>query len=259
MASPLIVSCLFGPGPFDLHLAPDGEKYECLFFTNREDVAARAVQRGWRPVLLPWPVLNDSVASALQAKWVKFLCFLDDPDQTEFRDRAVAEGVLYFDHKFSARSKHISQITTRANGADILIRSTPRLKSSVWDEVNAAQNQERYMRNMAQTLSYVDEYLERGISPETRVCNTGLIFYADVEKAVLLTQSVYEACTTIGQPECQIFWALHAQDFEGDICVVDWNDPAVADIAWQNPLRRRRRNPLRLLKAVLRRIRLALP
>ena len=235
MTSPLVVSCLFGPQEFDIYPAPNPEQHDCIFFTNRKDIATLAEQRGWTPCLMPYPQSRDPLECALQSKAVKFLNFMDAPYFSDISEKAD-KGILYFDHKFNVTGEHVNKIVARSQGAAILLRSTPTLKNSVWDEVEAAETQERYARNMPETKLYINRLLKDGFSAETLVCNTGLIYYSDIRVATSLAWSVSNACMLLRQPECQIFWALHAQRYSEDICVIDWEDPATSDIIYKDPL-----------------------
>jgi FkbM family methyltransferase len=234
LKTPLIVSCLFGTGPFDIYRPPDPALYRCVFFTNREEIAQRAQSQGWTPCMMPLPEETDPMATALQSKAVKFLSFLEDPFYAP-HGWDVKDGVVYFDHKFRVTGDHIAKLVSGAGEAAVVLRSTPMLKTSVWTEVEAAEHQERYARHMMQTRQYIDRLLANGHSAETRICNTGLIYYSDPKVALPLAQSVLKSCLLLRQPECQIFWALHAQPYSHTIKVIDWKDPAVADIEWCDP------------------------
>ncbi len=184
--------------------------------------------------MMPLPQETDPLYLSLQSKSVKFLAFLDDPYYRYFTDQ-INGSLLYFDHKFRVEKRHIPLIVARAGSASVLLRSTPRLKTSVWDEVAASMKQERYARHMPETKLYVETLINNGASAETRICNTGLMYFSDPLAARPLVQSVFSACMLLKQPECQIFWALHAQRYSDMIQVIDWHDPAVADILWQAP------------------------
>lgn len=232
MDRPIIVSCLFTAGYFDIYPAPF--QGSCFFFTNRSDIADRAHEKGWAPILMPLPRSDDILTLSLQSKAIKFLAFLDEPIYSQITKNSD-RGILYFDHKFRVESQHVRNIMDCAEDEAIIIRSTPQPKNSIRDEIEAAMGQERYTRHMPETKVYVERMLENGISANNRICNTGLIYYADPRAAMPLAKSVLLSCLLQKQPECQIFWAAHAQRYSNIIKVIAWDDPAVADILWKDP------------------------
>jgi hypothetical protein len=229
---PVVISCLFGASRFNIFPAPQKER--CFFLTNSQEIMKLAAKRGWTPVMMPLPAEKDPLALSLQSKAVKFLAFLDDPQYQKIIDE-IDNSILYFDHKFRVTEADIARIVARAGDASILVRGTPKLKTSIWDEVEEATGQERFTRLMDETRQYIETALQNGASADVRICNTGLIYYANVKASLNLARSVFSACVMQRQPECQIFWALHAQRFKEDIKVIDWEDPAVADILWKDP------------------------
>jgi hypothetical protein len=235
MKTPLIVSCLFGTGPFNIYPPPDAALYRCVFFTNRKEIAERAESLGWIPCLAPFPEDADPVTTALQSKSVKYLNFLRDPFYEHMAFDAT-DGVIYFDHKFKVTGAHVERFAGRADDFAVVLRTTPRPKWSIWTEVAEAESQERYARHMKSTKAYIHQLIDNGYSAETRICNTGLIYYSKPASAYPLAQRVLDSCLLLRQPECQIFWALHAQPYSGLVRMIDWTDAAVADIEWRDPI-----------------------
>lgn len=231
---PLAISCLFGEDKFDVYRAPLADRSSCLFFSNNPAIAAHAERRGWTACMLDLPPASDPLVLSLYSKYVKFLAFLSEPRFQWVADRPD-KGLLYFDHKFRMRRSDIRRIVARAKGVELLVRSTPKLKTSIWDEIAAAQKQERYARNMPRTRAYVEDMLAKGYSADARICATGLIYMQDPLAAATLFRPIYEACVTLQQPECQIFWALHAQDFADRIRIVEAKDPVVRWIRLKDP------------------------
>ena len=54
--------------------------------------------------------------------------------------------------------------------------------------------------------------------------NTGFIFYKDLSLSQKLCNEVYESCIKLGQPECQVIWAVLSQRFEKNITRVNFED-----------------------------------
>lgn len=239
MDRPIVVSSLFTAGRFDVYPAPI--KGSCFFFTNRPDIADRAHERGWEPIMMPLPRSDDPLTLSLQSKAIKFLAFVDDPIYSQVI-KNCENGILYFDHKLPIESHHVTNLMDCAEDKAIVIRSTPKPKNSIWTELEGAMRQERYARHMPDTKIYIEKMLEQGTSADTRICNTGLIYYSDPQAAMPLAKSVLQSCLLQAQPECQIFWAAHAQRYSNIIKVIEWDDPAVADIAKKDPKRALRKN-----------------
>jgi len=183
---------------------------------------------------MPFPLCADPLELSLQSKAVKFISFWGDPFFSEIWDIGQCQ-VLYFDHKFNVSAEHIERIVRRAEGANILLRYTPKMKLSIWDEVLDALPQERYARHMEQTCQYLEKFIAGGASEKVRICNTGLIYFSNPSASLPLTQKIFNACTFLKQPECQILWALHSQEHINEIRAIDWFDPAVAEIPWMSP------------------------
>lgn len=231
-----VVTGLFGDDrDFGVYKAPKISGVECLFFSNSDVIGEYAQAQGWRFIKTFHPVLvNDYVETSLQSKWVKYLQFLNESPVVE-ESLGVPESVLYFDHKFNVTSEHVANILRRSTDASILIRKTPIAKKSINVEIDAALPYERYARHMEPTKAFVRTRLAQGAKSDVTICNTGLIHYRDLEVSRDLADRVYNTCQSLKQPECQIVWAVHAQAFDDKIDVVDWNDPLVGDIEWQDP------------------------
>ncbi|MCF7702127.1 hypothetical protein [Loktanella sp. M215] len=231
-----VVTGLFGDDrDFGVYKAPRLSGVECLFFSNSDVIGEYAYAQGWRFIKTFHPVLtNDYLESSLQSKWVKYLQFLNEsPIIEEFLE--LPKSVLYFDHKFNVTSEHVSNILKRSTDASLLIRKTPIAKKSVNVEIDAALPYERYARHMEPTKAFINNRLAQGDKIDVTICNTGLIHYRNLEVSRDLADRVYNTCQSLKQPECQIVWAMHAQAFDDKIDVIDWNDPLVGDIEWQNP------------------------
>lgn len=189
-------------------------------FSNNPDLQSEATQKGWTFVFINRFALDaDEVESSIQAKYVKFLQFLDD-----YREFATATAITYFDHKFHVKAEHIRWIRENCQPSyDILIRETPRLKASIDDEIADAMGQARYRRNMSATIEWLDTLISTGqIQRQTRIVNTGLIHYANIKTARILTDLVYQRILALGQPECQIIWAAIRQLAAVKIQQVPW-------------------------------------
>jgi len=219
-----VISCYFGKNKTGVYEAPLDA--DCFFFSNNRDLKSIAQKSGWNFIFVEdMPISAEPRVASLQSKFIKFLQF-----EKSLINWKLAEPILYFDHKFKVKSEHIGLLQDLC-GTEILIRNTPKEKLSIQDEINAALRQKRYAEVMHETIQWINAKITKEkLSPNNRIMNTGLMLYADVEKAQKLCNEVYEACWLIGQPECQIIWGLLSQPFEGLITRIEWND---LDILWK--------------------------
>lgn len=232
----LVVSCLFGTDFDAVYPAIAGQR--SVFFTDRPELRKHVGEMGWEFVLWnPDERSTDALRSSLQSKWVKFLQFLDAFD--EYR---AYRFVTYVDHKFFLKGEHIRWIIRhRDETKDVLTRETPALKETLTAEVEAARGQERYERHMLETLAYLYALTSTGsVSENVRIVNTGLIHYTNPKVARVLTDSVYEACIRLNQPECQILWAALSQIRPVQVQRIAWE--ALSPL-WIAPSRLRRGAP----------------
>ncbi len=232
----LIVSALFTDRPYNIYPAPVAEGWNCVFFSNSDKVGELAEKRGWTFCKVNLPeALGDYTTSSLQSKWVKFLQFMKPNDLIE-ADFSNIDEVIYFDHKFWVKPDHIRTMLAETDGAAILIRETPVEKSNILQEVEAARGIPRYEASMPATEAYIADKVAEGTSMEFRICNTGLIHYRRPQVGLKLANEVYDSCMKLNQPECQIFWAIHAQNFGEDIRVIPFGTPPVENVQWQDPV-----------------------
>lgn len=214
----LIVSCILGPRFRRVYPAVPG--YRNVFFSNNPAIRPHVEAQGWNFALLDQFQLSDDILmSSLQAKWVKFLPFLDS--MPGYDDVAT---ITYHDHEFEVRDEHIAWLlraSTRDD--DLLVRVTPRAKTSIAAEIAAAMKQERYVCHMPETLAYLDSLQASGqISPEVRIVNTGLIHYRNLPACRPFCRTIHDTCLRLGQPECQIIWAAESQMSDIRIRQVAW-------------------------------------
>ena len=193
-------------------------------FSNNSNLRHEAEIKGWEFRLLNlggMELTDDPVVSAVQSKYIKFLMFMND-----FPEYSLGSPVIYIDHKVELKKEHITLIQQMISPEkSILIRNTPRLKSTISDEIEDAMHQSRYRESMPETIQWLEMIKEkRGISETVRIMNTGLIYYKDVNSIRTLLDEVHQVINTLNQPECQIIWAALSQPFEDKIHRVDWLD-----------------------------------
>jgi len=213
----IYISCIFGKTYKMVHPSPNKEK--SFFFTNNPEIENELIEKGWNYVYVNKPLVNDTIVSSLQSKYIKFLQFFDD-----FPEFRIYTTIIYFDHKENVSNKTADEIQNiiKTTNKSIIIRTTPRMKTNISDEIADAMGQQRYVKNMKKTIDYIDSVKKNGINENVRICNTGLLIYIEPNKIMDLLNKVYNKCLEHEQPECQIYWAIFSQDFEDEILKIDW-------------------------------------
>ena len=92
MDSVVIITCIFGTRFHSVHPSPDKEK--AFFFTNNSGLKDEIIKKGWNYIYVNKPLTDDYITSCLQAKYIKFLVFLED--FPEFKEKKT---IIYTDHK----------------------------------------------------------------------------------------------------------------------------------------------------------------
>jgi hypothetical protein len=193
----------------------------CYFYSNNIKLKEEVTKKGWLFCFFEDSIHNgESLESSLLAKKVKFLQ-LNDSYSSLFYN---------FEHLIYMDSRRISDDIDRIiqlNTLGILIRNTPRVKPTVWHEVEEAKGQERYAKNIKQTIDFINNKIEIGYSDNCRVMNTGVIAYnmktPEIKAQIhSLCDEVYNACVDLAQPECQILWCILSQRYSSIITQVDF-------------------------------------
>jgi len=223
MENTLIVSCIFGKKFNKSYRAPLNKN--CVFFTNNKSLRDEIINNGWKYFYIDFELTDDYIISSLQSKYIKFLIFLRDyPEFNKFLN------IIYTDHKFKLEDTHINQflsIHKKEPTKSIIIRKTPMLKTSIYEEIACAKRQERYLKNMNTTIDYIKDKIEHYQlnMNNIRISNTGIIFYSNINNSFItsMLHDIYNSCTTLQQPECQIFWALYSQNYLEDIKQIEFD------------------------------------
>ena len=206
----LIISCLFGKKFDKTYKAP--LYTNCVFFTNNKNLKDEITQNGWTYVYVDFELSDDFIISSLQSKYIKFLIFLED-----FSEFKKFTNIIYTDHKFNLLDNHIDKFFEIYNcnkQSSIIIRKTPGNKTNIYDEINDAKSQERYVKSMNETIQLIENKVNLGeINTSIRISNTGIIFYHNYNTILPMLQNIYNSCIQLQQPECQIFWALYSQKY----------------------------------------------
>lgn len=215
----LIISCIFGKQFKKVHPSPDNKN--SYFFTNNKALEGEITNKGWNYVYVNKVLSNDSIISALQSKYIKFLKFLEDFPQFQ-----NAKTIIYFDHKENVSSASIEEIKLLINNnvdKSLIIRQTPSNKTSVYHEIRAAMGQPRYVKNMNKTKNFIKNIIAtKEYNENVRICNTGLLIFINKEEIKELLNNVYEKCIEHQQPECQIYWSIFSQKHKDKIKEIKW-------------------------------------
>ena len=221
MADLVVISCVFGTKFTFVHPAPSPTN--CHFFTNNSRLKEEVTKKGWNYIFVDKFLSNDYLVSSVQAKYIKFLKFIDD-----YPDFKNVGQIIYIDHKIRILPVALTQMKSMmasSAGKSLIINQTPATKTNVYHEVRAAMPQARYKKNMHLTLQFIKEKLASGeYSDNVRVCSTGLLMYINKDNVKELIDDVYDKCIEHQQPECQIYWCLLAQKYKSEIKEIRWPD-----------------------------------
>jgi hypothetical protein len=136
------------------------------------------------------------------------------------------QTILYFDHKIAIQPSHIEKllkIGSVAIDASVIIRTTPRQKRHITDEINDAIKIPKYAKNMKKTIEFVQKKIqEKAFLPATQICNTGLLLYQNVGPIVPMLHNIYQSCISLQQPECQLFWSVFSYKYSSHIKIIDY-------------------------------------
>ena len=217
----LVISCIFGDKFKKVYPSP--LSINCFFFTNNIHLKKEIENKGWKYVFVDFPMSSCPITSSLQSKYIKFLVFLKD--YPEFKKH---KQILYFDHKVFIKKEEIVKLVSLSNESNnkynIIIRKHESTRYSIWDEVNEAKKQERYNKNMKETIEFINNKLEKKeIVENVEICNTGLIFYNNYHEIMPLLNNIYNTCVSLQQPECQIIWAVLSQKYMDKIKLIDFH------------------------------------
>lgn len=215
----LIISCIFGKQFKKVHPSPDNKN--SYFFTNNKELKGEIINKGWNYVYVNKVLSNDSIISALQSKYIKFLKFLEDFPQFQ-----NAKTIIYFDHKENVSSASIEEIKLLINNnvdKSLIIRQGRKNKTSVYHEIREAMGQPRYVKNMNKTKNFIKNIIAtKEFDENVRICNTGLLIFINKEEIKELLNNVYKKCIEHQQPECQIYWSIFSQKHKDKIKEIKW-------------------------------------
>lgn len=227
----LIISCIFGTKFKYVYPAPS--KNNCIFFSNNKNIKDEIESKGWKFYFIPLELTNDNITSALQSKYIKFLQFLNDyPNFKNYKK------ILYFDHKVYLKEEHLNKLNSLANDIDekyyLIIRDHEEDSRTLWQEIDAANMQERYQKNMDKIINLInDKISKKEIEEEIKICNTGLIYYINYEKIMPMLNNIYNMCVKYEQPECQIIWGICSQNYLDNIYNVHFHN--FVKPKWESP------------------------
>jgi len=182
---------------------------------------------------------EDFLLSSLQSKYIKFLRFLRD-----FPEFKKYNQILYFDHKIEIKQEHIDrlqEIYEEFNHPNIIMRKHEKKRTGIFTEIEDSLNfdkylqEDRYTKNMDKTIEFVNKNVkEKGIDEkDIEIVNTGLILYSNYNEIMPLLDEVYETCTELQQPQCQIVWCVLSQKYKDKIKAIDFYD--VVNPKWAEP------------------------
>lgn len=228
----LIISCIFGKNFKYVYPAPSEHKNNCIFFSNNISIQKEIELKGWKFYFIPFELSDDNISSSLQSKYIKFLQFLNDyPDFKKYKK------ILYFDHKVYLKKEHLSKLNNLVNDIDkkycIIIRNHEEENRTLLQEIDAANNQERYKKNMDKIINLINNKISKKEIEEIKICNTGLIYYINYEKIMPMLNDIYNMCIEYKQPECQIIWGICSQNYLDNIYNIHFHN--FVKPLWKSP------------------------
>ena len=226
----LIISCIFGTKFKYVYPAPS--ENNCIFFSNNESIKNEIESKGWKFYYIPFKLYDDNITSALQSKYIKFLQFLNDyPDFKKYKK------ILYFDHKVFIKKEHLNKLNSLANDIDgkyfLIIRQHEEENRTLWQEIDAANMQERYKKNMDKIINLVNNEMTEKEIEEIKIFNTGLIYYINYEKIMPMLNNIYNMCLEYKQPECQIIWGISSKNYLENIYNIHFHN--FIKPKWESP------------------------
>jgi len=224
MSGLLIISCYFGENCGNIHEAPVKER--SYFFTNNHSLKDKITSKNWNYVFVNKNLSSDILISSVQAKYIKFLQFLNDyPEFKRYKP------ILYLDHKLNVTPRTIKLLYTMhrlSPRSSIFMPKMNRNEDSLRDEIQLASSQPRYKANMNKTLEFIRQmYFAKKLHIPLKTSLTGLILYTNREKVKPLIDIVYKKCVQHMQPECQIYWCIYSYFFRNQITQFNLHDVIV--------------------------------
>lgn len=221
----LIISCILGDKYTIIYDAPASSP-NCYFFTNNQTQKDTIISKGWNYEYVDIEMTDEEIPCSLQAKYIKFLQFLDDYGG-KFKK---FKQILYFDHKHNVLEKDVKTIIDLSNKYEnkfnVLIRPHEKTKK-LWQEVDDSMYQYKYKKNIGKTINMINAKKEDGSLKDDEnipIAVTSLIFYNNYDEIMPMLDEIYKACIDQQQPECQILWAVFSQKYADKIKLVDFQD-----------------------------------
>jgi hypothetical protein len=114
-----------------------------------------------------------------------------------------------------------------ANDISIVIREHENLsRKNVWDEIEEASLQERYRKNMQDTIHFIEN------KPTGKICNTGFIYYKNYDCVLDMLQDIYDECCNLQQPCCQILWSVYSPKYSQKIRMIPFRELYPTNSSW---------------------------
>ncbi|MDR2792209.1 MAG: hypothetical protein LBB61_00890 [Treponema sp.] len=224
-----VIICIFGKNFTVVYEAP--KTYPSYCFTNNKTIQPELKKKGWKYIFIDFPLVDDIVESTLQVKYIKFLQF---EKEKRFSFFSAYKYLIVVDHKQELKDEHISQIIEIKTNKVFLKHHPDKAKSIlIWHEVERSIYQERYLRNMPDTINYINEKIKQGYSEYVCIPWCGLILYEHNDKRVKkLAEKIYNDIMRVKMPNDQIVWALVSQKYTSIIQMIDAND---IPVKWELP------------------------
>lgn len=163
----------FGP---DNHIHPaPSKKYACYYFTDRD---RNFEGTGWIPIKLDVPYIDD-YSACMAAKRVKVL-------PGRYSTLKPYKHTCYMDSKYMYVDEQFVEEHTKD---EIFFREHPFIKNSVWAELERSMEAERYSKDRAKTIRYIEHNVQNGLSTETSTHLAGGFIIRTMSKSRLFDET----------------------------------------------------------------------
>lgn len=221
----LLVTGILGDKHTIIYDAPS-PSHNCYFFTNNKKEKDNIINKGWNYEYLDIELSEDEITCSLQAKYIKFLKFIDDYDG-KFKK---FKQILYFDHKFNIKKEDVENILNisykNENKYNVITRYHEEPKK-LWKEIEDSKYQYKYMKNIDKVINLVNSKVEDGSlkdADNVQIAMTGLLFYNNYDEITPLLNEIYDVGNELQQPQCQVLWSIFSQKYQDKILVVNHNE-----------------------------------
>jgi len=194
------------------------EDFQYYYYSNinQSQFINEVEKKGWIFKFVNFPIFQDPLYSALQAKYIKYL-----QNRNEYED---GETIIHLDSKLNFDLDCL--ITAKDLNVKNILMTKHWFNNSLLDEIVMACDQERYKRYMRQTCDFITNF-EMPINYNKKCNQSGFIIYNINKEVRNFCDDCYTYMINLHQPEDQIFMNIFNQKYRlietSDIFNLDTN------------------------------------